>query len=58
MTSRFRSSRGGWAQEAELEAAKIPHSPRYRVSLSGRRVMAATLKLGKVACPSLYAEAA
>jgi hypothetical protein len=38
--------------------AKIPHARRWRVSLSGRRVMAAALKLREVAYPSLYAEAA
>ena len=38
--------------------AKIPHSRRWRVSLSGRRIMAAALKLRELAYPSLYAEAA
>ena len=38
--------------------ARIPHSRRWRVSLSGRRVMAAAIKLREVAYPSLYAEAA
>ncbi|MGH7818496.1 MAG: hypothetical protein ACREQ9_01865 [Candidatus Binatia bacterium] len=38
--------------------AKIPHSRRWRVSLSGRPVMAAALKLREVAYPSLFAEAA
>jgi hypothetical protein len=38
--------------------AKIPHSRRWPVSLSGRRVMAAALKLREVAYPSLYADAA
>jgi len=38
--------------------AKIPHSRRWRVSLSGRRIMATALKLREVAYPSLYAEAA
>jgi hypothetical protein len=38
--------------------AKIPHPRRWRVSLSGRRAMAAALKLREVAYPSLYAEAA
>jgi hypothetical protein len=38
--------------------AKIPHSRRWRVSLCGRRIMAAALKLREVAYPSLYAEAA
>jgi hypothetical protein len=38
--------------------AKIPHSRRWRVSRSGRRIMAAALKLREVAYPSLYAEAA
>jgi hypothetical protein len=38
--------------------AKIPRSRRWRVSLSGRRVMAAALKLREIAYPSLYAEAA
>ena len=38
--------------------AKIPHSRRWRVSRSGRRVMAAAVKLREVAYPSLYAEAA
>ena len=38
--------------------AKIPHSRRWRVSLPGRRVMAAALKLREVAYPSLFADAA
>ena len=38
--------------------AKIPRSRRWRVSLNGRRVMAAAVKLREVAYPSLYAEAA
>ena len=38
--------------------AKIPRSRRWRVSLNGRRVMAAAVKLREVASPSLYAEAA
>ena len=38
--------------------AKIPHARRWRVSLSGRRIMAAALKLREVAYPSLYADAA
>jgi hypothetical protein len=38
--------------------AKIPRSRRWRVSLQGRRVMAAAIKLREVAYPSLYAEAA
>jgi len=38
--------------------AKIPRSRRWRVSLNGRRVMAAAIKLREVADPSLYAEAA
>ena len=38
--------------------AKIPHSRRWRVSLSGRRIMAAALKLREVAYPSLFAVAA
>jgi len=38
--------------------AKIPHSRRWRVSLSGRRVMAASIKLRDLAYPSLYADAA
>ena len=38
--------------------AKIPRSRRWRVSLNGRRVMAAAIKLREVAYPSLYAEAA
>lgn len=36
--------------------AKIPRSRRWRVSLSGRRIMAAALKLRELAYPSLYAE--
>jgi len=38
--------------------AKIPRSRRWRVSLNGRRVMAAAVKLREVAYPSLYADAA
>jgi len=38
--------------------AKIPRSRRWRVSLSGRRVMAAAIKLREVAYASLYANAA
>jgi hypothetical protein len=38
--------------------AKIPRSRRWRVSLQGRRVMAAAIKLREVSYPSLYAEAA
>jgi hypothetical protein len=38
--------------------AKIPRSRRWRVSLHGRRTMAAAVKLREVAYPSLYAEAA
>jgi hypothetical protein len=38
--------------------AKIPRARRWRVSLAGRRVMAAAVKLREVAYPSLYAEAA
>jgi hypothetical protein len=38
--------------------AKIPRSRRWRVSLAGRRIMAAAIKLREVAYPSLYAEAA
>ncbi len=38
--------------------AKIPRSRRWRVSLSGRRVMAAAIKLREVAYASLYADAA
>jgi hypothetical protein len=38
--------------------AKIPRSRRWRVSRSGRRVMAAAITLRDVADPSLYAEAA
>ena len=38
--------------------AKIPRSRRWRVSLNGRRVMAAAVKLREVAYPGLYAEAA
>ena len=38
--------------------AKIPRSRRWRVSLNGRRVMAAAVKLPEVAYLSLYAEAA
>ncbi|MGH7818266.1 MAG: hypothetical protein ACREQ9_00685 [Candidatus Binatia bacterium] len=37
---------------------EFPHSRRWGVSLSGRRIMAAALKLREVAYPSLYAEAA
>ena len=38
--------------------AKIPRSRRWRVSVTGRRVMAAAIKLREVAYPSLYAQAA
>ena len=38
--------------------AQLPRSRRWRVSLQGRRVMAAAIKLREVAYPSLYAEAA
>jgi hypothetical protein len=38
--------------------AKTPHSRRWRVFLSGRRVMAAAVTLRQVAYPSLYADAA
>jgi hypothetical protein len=38
--------------------AKIPRSRRWRVSLNGRRVMAAAVKLREVAYPGLYAAAA
>jgi hypothetical protein len=38
--------------------AKILHSRRWRVSLSGRRTMAAALKLRELAYPRLYVEAA
>jgi hypothetical protein len=38
--------------------AKIPRSRRWRVSRSGRRVMAGAVKLREVAYPSLCAEAA
>lgn len=38
--------------------AKIPRSRRWRVSLTGRRVMAVAIKPREVAYPSLYAEAA
>jgi hypothetical protein len=38
--------------------AKIPHSRRWRVSLAGRRTMAAAIKLREVAYPSLFAAAA
>ena len=38
--------------------AKIPRSRRWRVSLTGRRVMAAAVKLREVAYPGFYAEAA
>jgi hypothetical protein len=38
--------------------AKIPRSRRWRVSLNGRRVMAAAVKLREVSYPSLYADAA
>jgi hypothetical protein len=38
--------------------ARIPHSRRWRVSFSGRRIMAAAIKLRDVACPGLYAAAA
>jgi hypothetical protein len=38
--------------------AKIPHSRRWRVSLSGRRTMATAIKLREVAYPSLFATAA
>ncbi|MGH7856954.1 MAG: hypothetical protein ACREQY_06440, partial [Candidatus Binatia bacterium] len=38
--------------------AKIPRARRWRVSLAGRRTMAAALKLREVAYPSLFAKAA
>ena len=38
--------------------AKIPRSRRWRVSLNGRRVMAAAVKLREIAYPGFYAEAA
>ena len=38
--------------------AKIPRSRRWRVSFSGRRLMAAAIKLREVAFPRLFAEAA
>jgi len=38
--------------------AKIPHSRRWRVSLSGRRTMTTAIKLREVAYPSLFAAAA
>jgi hypothetical protein len=38
--------------------AKIPRSRRWRVSLNGRRVMAAAVKLREVAYPGFYAAAA
>jgi hypothetical protein len=38
--------------------AKIPRSRCWRVSLHGRRVMAAAVKLCEVAYPAFYAEAA
>jgi hypothetical protein len=38
--------------------AKIPRSRRWRVSLTGRRVMATAIKLREVAYPGLYAAAA
>ena len=38
--------------------AKIPRSRRWRLSLSGRRLMAAAIKLREVAFPKLFAEAA
>jgi len=38
--------------------AKIPRSRRWRVSLQGRRVMAAAVKLREVAYPGFYAQAA
>ena len=38
--------------------AKIPHSRRWRVSLSGRRTMTTAIKLREVAYPSLFATAA
>jgi hypothetical protein len=39
-------------------SAKIPRSRRWRVSRSGRRVMAAAIKLREVAYPGFYADAA
>ena len=38
--------------------AKIPHSRRWRVSLPGRRTVAAAVKLREVAHPRLFADAA
>ena len=38
--------------------AKIPRSPRWRVSLAGRRTMSTAIKLREVAYPSLFAAAA
>ena len=38
--------------------AKIPRSRRWRISLNGRRVMAAAVRLREIAYPSLYPEAA
>jgi hypothetical protein len=38
--------------------AKNPRSRRWRVSLAGRRIMAAAIKLREVAYPGFYADAA
>ena len=38
--------------------AKIPRSRRWRVSLNGRSIMAAAVKLREVPYPGLYAAAA
>jgi len=38
--------------------AKIPHSRRWRLSVAGRRTLAAAIKLREVSYSSLYAEAA
>jgi hypothetical protein len=43
---------------AQRLIAKIPHSHRWRVSLSGRRTMTAAIKLREVAYPGLFATAA
>ena len=52
---RWMSAAAGW----ELDSSpKIPRSRRWRISLPGRRVMAAAVKLREVAYPSLYADAA
>jgi len=42
----------------QIQIAKVPWSRRWRVSLNGRRILAAAVKLRPVAYPSFYADAA